>query len=745
MKVSNRECHSKKIDSGYRLLTLCLMPVIICFVTLQVAIPPSSSNEASGRKSEAFVDAFNVYMNTRAGRSHEILREAAISEKRKEHFRAAAGYLVGSIDAVERAEFEEAKKTLDIAFSLAAKLPVDEREQFVKASADVLHNQLRARRSLEGNFEIYHLNSLIAVENSIPGFSSRQKVQLVINLAYAHLRNKNYKQAVDLLEKQLSELETSDYESRYSCLNALARSFDEQRNIKNAQQCYVDLLTVAKKTHSDHSADALNHYLQFLLKNELYDDAVPIADLFINAAWMPSEARYLDRRSWGLLARNFAKGKKYAVAERYYKAAFYLQTHDPNPPTNSGYGQTAREWAELLVEQKKYAEAVEVLRDAIKYARTLKPEVAERNLTSLSTLCVQYQRAAGREKEALITEAESSIDAKRLVDSKRAEADKAIANPSKNYFASIKALTDRAYSELDASNDDAGVRDLKTAITLYEASPHGTEALQKYYCFQKIRLRFKKLGREQEGIELLWRIVKARMQSGYADPPFSGSQCGGPTPTADYELLHTTVWTKTDADKKMAEEFLSLAKASGKSENIIFALSNMREPLGRGGEREISIEEQIETERANGKNRILYIMSVFNTTRSYIRAQQFDKAYTKYKQLLEVSKGQPTGALNLASLLSGLASEFEFFKDYRHSEEVMLKAFELSFTVPQQYFRERIAKSLVEFTSKDASERRGAETRNILDVAKKIALSQGNAGTKFVEQFEQASADLKKN
>lgn len=481
-----------------------------------------------------------------------------------------------------------------------------------------------------------------------------------------------------------------------------------------------------------------------MLKNELYDDAVPIADQYINAAWKPYEVRYLDRRPWVLLARDFARGKKYAVAERYYKAAFYLQTHEHNPPINSSYGHTAREWAEVLAQQKKVSEAAEVLRDAIRYARTLRPEVADRNLSSLSALCVQYLQAAGLKKDAEKTAVESSEDAKHLVETKRAEAADAIANPSKNSFAAIKALSERAYSELDANETDAGVKDLLSAITLYEATPQGDDAVHKYYCFQKIRSRFKKIGREQEGIDLLWRIVKARMQVGYPDPDNGfRSQCGGPTPTADHELLHTSVWTKNEADKKMAEQFLSLAKASGKSENIVFALCNMREPLGKDREKEISIEEQLEKERANGKNKFLYVMSVFNTTRAYIRAQQFEKAYRKYKQLLEVSKGQSPGLVSLAGLLSSLASEFEFFKDFKHAEEVALKAFESSFTVPHQRFREGIAKSLVGLANKEANEGRPAEARSILESAKKIALAQGNAGAKFVEQFEKASRELK--
>lgn len=744
MQVLSYERSSSKTGRRYRFFALCLILVLSCIIAPQFTTQASASNETAAPRAVTFLDAYHGYFITRTGRANEILREAADSEKRKDLIHAAAGYLVGSVDAIERAQFDEAKITLDRAFFLAGKLPSEAREQFAKSSEDLFHTQLRNRRPLEANFEIYYLCSLLDVVKSIAGYSPRQKASLARDLAYAYLRNKNYKQATDTLEKQLTELEPSDNESRYSCLYALARIYDEQRDVKRGQHTYLELLASAKATRSDRSADALEQYLKFLLKNELYGDAVPIADQYINSAWTPREVRYLNRRPWVLLARDFAKGKKYSVAERYYKAAFYIQTHEHNPPINSSYGQTAREWAEMLAEQKKFPEAAEVLRDAIRYARTLRPDVADRNLSTLTTQCVQYLNAAGQKKEAEKTAAEGSEDAKRLVETRSAEAAHAIANPSKNTLAAIKALTERAYKELDAKDTDAGVKDLMSAISLYEGAPQGYDAEHKYYCFQKIRSRFKNIGREQEGIDLLWRIVKARMQVGYSDPDNGfRSQCGGPTLTADYELLHTSAWTKNEADKKMAEQFLSLAKTSGKSENIIFALCNMREPMGKDREKEISIEEQLEKERENGKNRFLYVVSVSNTARAYIRAQQFESAYTKYKQLLEVSKGQPAGLVSLAGLLSSLASEFEFFKDFKHAKEVSLKAFESSFTVPHQHFRDGIAKKVVELANKEANEGRLSESSTILENAKKIALAQGNAGAKFIEQFDQASRDLK--
>lgn len=348
MKVLSHEFCSGKTDRGCRLLFLCLVLALSCTTALRVVLPAKASNEPLVPGTETFLDAYNGYFSTRAGRSNEILHEAAASEKRKHLIRAAAGYLVGSVDAIERAEFEEAKTTLNNAFSLAAKLPVDARKQFAKSSEDLFHNQLRDRRPLEASFEIYYLNSLIAVENSIPGYSTSQKVGLFRDLAYTYLRNKNYKQATDILEKQLAEIESSDNDSRYSCLHALARIYDEQHDIKRGQQRYLELIESAKARRNSRTADALEQYLKFLLKNELYNDAVPIADQYINAAWTPYEVRFLNRRPWVLLARDFAKGKKYAEAERYYKAAFYVQTHEHNPPINSSYGQTAREWLKCL-------------------------------------------------------------------------------------------------------------------------------------------------------------------------------------------------------------------------------------------------------------------------------------------------------------------------------------------------------------------------------------------------------------
>ena len=108
-----------------------------------------------------------------------------------------------------------------------------------------------------------------------------------------------------------------------------------------------------------------------------------------------------------------------------------------------------------------------------------------------------------------------------------------------------------------------------------------------------------------------------------------------------------------------------------------------------------------------------------------------------------MSKGQSGGIVNVASLLSSLSKDFEYFKDSKHAEEVALKAFESSFTVPHQHFREGIAKSVVELANKEANEGNSADSRSILESARKIALAQGNAGVKFVEQFEQASRDLK--
>jgi hypothetical protein len=171
----------------------------------------------------------------------------------------------------------------------------------------------------------------------------------------------------------------------------------------------------------------------------------------------------------------------------------------------------------------------------------------------------------------------------------------------------VLSLTPEAYKCFDGNHCDRALRVLNQAIVLYEGDASSDKNGREYGCFRNIRARLAKCQRKNEGTELLWRLVKARMECGFSDPykEYSFFHQSPPLLKADEELLEFPInSSEVDACTQVFEQFCNVAKETGNTANIIFALIRKSQLFRRQGLTEDWVQtlEQIEAWRAKSNS-----------------------------------------------------------------------------------------------------------------------------------------------
>ncbi len=611
-------------------------------------------------------------------------------------YRKASAEYLGVVCQIarEHRDFEQLRAPLDDAFVLAPKLTPDEKQDFVEALNEILNE--RSDFSVEQRQYIHE--RCVTVLEDLKGEGASLRASESIRLAHTYIQQKKTTAAEILLTALLNEL-GSKASNRYeicNCLEVLTTLYQLKGQARESKECWKRLIPLAREVEPIHYVSLLQTYILFLLENHMYTEARTIGDEFLQRAWQPDQLRSVDRRNWRRMAREFASADQ-DEASKFYKSAYDVQVKDTDPPSNSGYGSTAIEWATMLKDRSRGTEAKAVLKNALAYSKTIKPYIAERNVGDLAKLYENILESEGNLAEAQDIHQQyqkESADLKLSIDTAaQKRQNEVISDPNADAGMKVQALLAQSQKAREQKQCELAIAQIDQAIKVYEHTDAPKSSDSAYRNFYDIRMHLIDCGRKDDGTDFLWRIVKKRLAVGYPDPDYPTdwhSECGAgrrPLPPEE-ELLNIQYPQKRD--EFAYRKLLELAKISGNPINVIAVLAYGNPNKYTWSRRKADYYETVEEWRKSGAQG-KFIVSMLQTAAQYVDENRITDAKVKLsaaeRQLKSTADLDSLVADHLRSAIKDLADRFWAAKCKEEACNLYLQYFKRSCFSNEQNFK----------------------------------------------------------
>ncbi|MGH9551822.1 MAG: hypothetical protein ACRD3W_20725, partial [Terriglobales bacterium] len=533
---------------------------------------------------------------------------------------------------------------------MAAKSPLSDQKQMLNILSQVVSKTRDVR-----DYEVYKYlaQQRLKLLQKQPGTTAADRYREIQTLAFSCSKHKRYAEAEALLLETLQDLESIHPvpDNVGWCESTLARVYEDSGQLEQAKQYLAKWTQFAKDVHSSQQLTrSLEDYTNFLIKHNMLKEAVPVADEFFKQANSPEEARWRDRKPFGMIARALSD-VDVDLANKYFRAAFETEEEQTKFAMNISYGRTVCDWAEMLNKHGRSAEALSVLKEGMAFCRTSKwPDALQRNMPQMVDRYEAYLRAGNRTAEAselrASYEKEMATHKDNLSREHERKLDDAIKNPNVKPVQKVSALTEMAYKAFDDNKCDEGSKFLEEAVKVYEGNAASKDSPRMYDCFQDISDRLSKCARSENSTPLLLRIVKARMVVGFPDPdqgPFH-TQCGGRAPVNAFDDLfppngYYRAQRQLDPGREsLLKELLSEAKSADNTSTVVFIMSRLSLSSPTDQTSKAAAMEELESWKAKENNPAVLLISMERTADMYMSLKQYDKATEKCKAVIQLAE-----------------------------------------------------------------------------------------------------------
>lgn len=696
----------------FRLVCLILLSCLLGGLTLARPTVIFASDARSPAATASFKEIYDAAINSRQGHETEVDREANQAAREHKYVEATAKYLAAATQPFTQGNFERARPTLDKAFLTAAKIPVADQKEMLSTLSVIVGN---TRDIHDYDIWKYLAQQRLNLMQKQPGTTAAERYTAIQTLAFSCSKHKRYKEAEALLLETLQDLQSiKPVPANVGwCESTLAHVYEDAGDLERAKQYYSQWAQFAREiNNSDQLTRALQEYTEFLIKHQIFKEAVPVADEYFKQATSPEQARWRDRVPFGLIARGLAD-IDVNEADKYYRAAFENEKAMTAYAMNAGYGQTICEWAEMLNKHGRTSEAISVLNDGMAFCRSSKwPDALESYMPQMADKCEQLLRAAGRTTEAtdlrasFVKEMASHKDS--LAQAKEQQLSDTMSNPNSRPVQKVSALTEMAYRSFDVSKCEEAMKYLDKALRIYENNANSKDSPQMYGYFRDIALRLSKCGRAQDSKAILLRIVKARVAYGFPDPDTMGlrSHCGGREPVDAFDELFParSLWDRSKVaptEEALLKQLLADAKTTGKLPTVVYLLTRLTEYQSTDEEKVASLEE-LELWKAKESNPQVLLQSMMRTADMYMHLKQYNKLMDKCKAAIAVAEKAdgPNKNIGCSGSLEMFANGLINNNQLDKAEELYIAGYKSSLHERGDYSSLRLMSDIEQFANK---------------------------------------------
>ncbi len=669
---------------------------------IKAAEPPGSTAPSS-----SFTEIYNATKTVSNGQEVELQHQADNAAKEKRYVEASAKYLAAAAHPFVSGNFERARPALDKAFLMAAQTSIDEQNQMLQTLSRIVADSRDLR---DNDVYKYLAQQRLKLLQKRQGTTAVDRYREIQTLAFSCSQHKRYKEAETLLLETLADLQSIKPapDSLGDCESMLARVYEASGQIELAKQYYERAISFVKQNRGRRNIDNVLHtYLWFLLKNKMFKEAVPAADEYYNETTSPEYARWRNRVSFAMIAREFADVNM-DEANKYYRAQFENQMEGTKTAMNMGYGNTVAEWAAMLQKYGKTSEAIAVLKEGMAFCRTAQwPDAFDRYMPEMFDPCEKYLRLSNRNTEA--DNLRASYEKEKVARKENAGAahDRKIAEDSSNPNAraadQVHALTELAYRAYDGQKCAEGRKLLDQAVAVYEKNANNKDNPLIYSYFQDVSSRFAKCGHQNESKQVLLRIIKVRMVAGFQDPDGPRMYiCGiGRRPTEALEDYCGPSSSRTT--EASLNELLIEAKASNKPSNMVFILSRL-DQFNHTNKEKVTALEELELWKAKENDPSLLFSSMIRTAEMYVQMKQFEKATIKWKAAVSQAESTNLSAKGMSFPVSGyldrLGGEFMHDGQLAGARELYIAAYKQALHEPRDLNTQRLVMGIESLAAK---------------------------------------------
>ncbi|HEY9777192.1 MAG TPA: hypothetical protein V6C81_25745 [Planktothrix sp.] len=650
-----------------------LIPITLKYV-LAAFISGSSlaafSVSAETAEPARFLSIYDKLTAGSVGHERELEKQADQEMLDGNFTEACATYLASAKESLRDRSFEQARPRLDKMFIAAAKLRTAEQKQLFIAVRG-LHCFVQDTRP--SDVQKYLAQQKLNLIEAQPNSTADDRFESIADIANACAQNREYSRSESVLVDVLKDLRTTNPKSKNieTCELLLGRIYDWGKQPQNAKQYYEDVTSLARQRSQPEYVRALASQTEFLLRNKMYDEGIPLAKEYFDLASASIELKKTPS-SFEPYAHNLADAD-IALADKFYRAAFDSEKMSPTYT----FGHTVAEWAKALHEHGKTSETMAVLKEGMDYCKSSKNWVLEKNLTPIAQLYEKYLREANQRKEADEFRAEylqEMAARSSFVSEWLSNTAQRTQKPPPSALDKVLELTSSMKEAFQHDQCETGYNLLQQAILTYEANADNKDSPKMYASFTDISNRLISCGRPDEVRPILMQIIRARMIFGFERfwQGFHGFERDDRTALAEL-LSFDTRRAPGEKDVLAAlDELISEAKLTGKPGNVDQLLTR-RIAMTKSAAEKAALSEELETWIAKEGAPTYTFEGMLRTAEFYIAADQFDKATEKWKAAIEMRGKSPTQLWDL----DGIARRFAEKSQLSRASDCYLVALKL--------------------------------------------------------------------
>lgn len=281
-----------------------------------------------------------------------------------------------------------------------------------------------------------------------------------------------------------------------------------------------------KAQKSDRYAAVLHQYIITLCqhsiseRSSLIERSLPFVDDLLLAMKTPHLPLHANEVCWIIIGNAVAKFDV-QKSNIVFQTGFDALRRDPMSAKTLEAAQVAREWIYSLKKQEKFDEVLEISNQSEAFLETLPQEAGQ--MAYRQFFVREIAETLGRlgrpsDSSSILSQFKIEKDEfERIENEKRKENFlKAINDPKAAPTMKIQAMTKHASELFYSKNCDEAQELIREAVKLLE-SLKPEEAVQSYLAFGDVYKEFSKCGEAAAGEELLWRLIRIRVQLGLND------------------------------------------------------------------------------------------------------------------------------------------------------------------------------------------------------------------------------------